>query len=64
MDAIPTREAMISAVMKSGCENMKRLDLVHMDRMEMYTKLMAVKCPCLKALMSQSTKPRPHYSIM
>lgn len=42
---------MISAVMKSKCENMRRLDLAHMDRMEMYNKLLALKCPCLEALM-------------
>jgi hypothetical protein len=53
MDAIPTREEMLSAVMKSKCENIRRLDLVHMDRMEMYSKLLAVKCPCLQELMRQ-----------
>ena len=51
MDAIPTREQMIDAVMKSKCENMRRLDLIHMDRMEIYNKLLAVKCPCLQELM-------------
>ena len=42
---------MIDAVSKSKCENIRRLDLVHMDRLEMYNKLLAYKCPCLDALM-------------
>ena len=56
MDAIPTREEMISAVMKSKCENMRRLDLAHMDRMEMYSKLLALKCPCLEELMRKKSR--------
>lgn len=51
MDRIPTRDAMLHAVMKSGCENLRRLDLVHLDRLEMFTKLQAMKCPCLQALL-------------
>ena len=53
MDSIPTREEMIAAVSQSKCENIRRLDLVHMDRMEMYSKLLALKCPCLDALMKK-----------
>lgn len=60
MDAIPTREQMIAAVMKSKCENMRRLDLLHMDRMEMYSKLLAAKCPCLQALMRHRLDTKPH----
>lgn len=56
MDAIPTREEMISAVMKSKCENIRRLDLAHMDRMEMYSKLLALKCPCLEELMKKKSR--------
>lgn len=47
---------MLAAVMKSKCENMRRLDLVHMDRMEMYSKLMAMKCPCLQELMKRKSQ--------
>lgn len=53
---------MIDAVSKSGCENIRRLDLVHMDRFEMYTKLLAVKCPCLQALIHQTPHTKLHLS--
>jgi len=64
MDVIPTREQMIEAVMKSGCENMRRLDLIHMDRFEIYNKLLAARCPCLEKLMitRRDTKHRPQGS--
>lgn len=57
---------MIDAVSKSKCENMMRLDLIHLDRFEMYSKLLAVGCPCLQALMSHTphTKPRPPSNTM
>ena len=50
---------MLSAVMKSKCENMRRLDLLHLDRFEMYSKLLDAKCPCLQALMNQT----PHTKL-
>jgi len=63
MDKIPTKQQMIEAVSRSGCENIRRLDLVHMDRLEIYSKLLDAKCPCLEALMMNrphpSTKHRP-----
>jgi hypothetical protein len=60
MEKIPTKQQMIEAVSKSGCENIRRLDLLHMDRLEMYSKLLTLKCPCLEALMNHNTKHRPH----
>lgn len=60
MEAIPTREEMIHAVSQSKCENIRRLDLIHMDRMEMYSKLLAVKCPCLEALMKKKSQSSYH----
>ena len=48
---------MLNAVMKSGCENLKRLDLVHLNRFEMYSRLLTAKCPCLQELMSSNQTP-------
>jgi hypothetical protein len=62
MERIPTRQEMIDAVKNSGCENIRRLDLIHMDRFEIYNKLVAAKCPCLERLMRRYTKPRPQDS--
>lgn len=56
MDAIPSKQEMIDAVMKSKCENIRRLDLVHMNQMEMYSKLLAYKCPCLDTLMKKRSQ--------
>ena len=61
MNAIPSKQQMIDAVMKSGCENMRRLDLMNMSQTEIYTKLLAVKCPCLQALMKN--RPPPHTTL-
>ena len=57
MEKIPTKQQMIDAVSKSGCENMRRLDLIHMDRLEMYSKLLDVKCPCLQKLIHPPSTP-------
>jgi hypothetical protein len=49
--SIPSKEAMISAVRKSGCVNLTALPLDSMTAEEIYAHLVVVKCPCLAKLM-------------
>ena len=48
---IPSKEAMIEAVRKSGCSNLKDLPLEVMTAEQIYAHLVAAKCPCLRKLM-------------
>lgn len=50
---IPSKEAMIEAVRKSGCSNLKDLPLEVMTAEQIYTHLVAAKCPCLRRLMEK-----------
>lgn len=61
MPHIPSKEAMIAAVRKSRCSNLNDLPLEAMTAEEVYSHLVAAKCPCLVRLMktqksSTSTK--------
>lgn len=51
MTHIPSKEAMIAAVRKSGCPNLKNLPLESMSAEAIYAHLVAVKCPCLQRLL-------------
>jgi hypothetical protein len=51
MPHIPSKEAMIEAVRKSKCSNLKDLPLEVMTAEDIYTHLLAAKCPCLRKLM-------------
>jgi len=55
MPHLPSKEAMIDAVRKSGCSNLSNLPLEAMSQEEIYAHLVAAKCPCLKRLMAKST---------
>ena len=50
---IPSKEAMISAVRKSGCSNLRDLPLEVMTAEDIYTHLIASKCPCLQKLLAK-----------
>lgn len=57
---MPSKEAMIAAVRKSGCTNLKGLPLESMTQEAIYTHLVAAKCPCLARLVQpkkSSTSP-------
>lgn len=56
---IPTKEAMISAVRKSGCSNLNHLPLESMSAHEIYGHLVAANCPCLKKLISGHSPQLP-----
>ena len=51
MPHIPSKEAMIAAVRKSGCSNLNHLPLESMSQEEVYKHLVAAKCPCLQRLL-------------
>lgn len=57
MTHIPSKEEMIAAVRKSGCSNLMSLPLETMTAEQIYSHLVAARCPCLKKLMA-SKKPR------
>jgi hypothetical protein len=48
---IPSKDAMIEAVRKSGCANLKGLPLESMTAEVIYGHLLAAKCPCLQRLL-------------
>lgn len=52
MPHIPTKEAMIAAVRKSGCSNLAHLPLEVMTAEQIYTHLLAARCPCLRRLLA------------
>ena len=56
MTHIPSKEAMIAAVRKSGCTNLMGLPLESMTAEALYTHLLAAKCPCLQRLMKTREK--------
>jgi hypothetical protein len=53
MTHIPSKEAMIAAVRKSGCSNLKTLPLESMTAEAIYGHLLAAKCPCLQRLLAK-----------
>jgi len=53
MTHIPSKEAMIAAVRKSGCANLKYLPLEVMTAEQIYAHLVAAQCPCLRKLMAK-----------
>ena len=57
MPHIPSKEAMINAVKKSGCSNLTALPLDAMSAEEIYSHLIAAKCPCLRKLMAKKDQP-------
>ena len=60
---MPSKEAMIQAVRKSGCRNLMGLPLESMTQEAIYTHLVAANCPCLARLMTQREKGVPHSSV-
>jgi hypothetical protein len=57
---MPSKEAMLHAVRKSGCSNLSNLPLEAMTQEAIYTHLLAAKCPCLQRLLAtqkSSTSP-------
>lgn len=56
MTHIPSKEAMIAAVRKSGCSNLRDLPLEVMTAEDIYSHLIAAKCPCLQRLLTASKK--------
>jgi hypothetical protein len=54
MTHIPSKEAMIAAVRKSNCPNLKCLPLEVMKAEDIYSHLVAAKCPCLQRLLRQT----------
>jgi hypothetical protein len=57
---IPSKEAMIAAVRKSRCSNLRDLPLEVMTAEDIYTHLVAAKCPCLQRLIGG---PIAKYSV-
>lgn len=51
MPHIPTKQAMIDAVRKSKCANLKDLPLDAMTAEDIYTHLLTAQCPCLQRLL-------------
>ena len=56
MTHIPSRKAMIMAVRRSGCQNLKDLPLELMTAEEIYAHLLESKCPCLQRLLKHKNK--------
>jgi hypothetical protein len=56
MPHIPSKDAMIQAVRKSGCANLNHLPLELMTADELYGHLLAAKCPCLQRLLKEKEK--------
>lgn len=50
MTHIPSKESMIAAVRKSKCSNLNHLPLEVMTAEQIYSHLIAAKCPCLQRL--------------
>jgi hypothetical protein len=48
---MPSKEAMIDAVRKSNCSNLKALPLEVMTAEQIYTHLLDARCPCLQKLL-------------
>lgn len=59
MTHIPSKEAMIAAVRKSGCTNLRGLPLESMTAEAIYTHLVAAKCPCLQRLLKEKKSSHP-----
>ena len=53
---LPSKDAMIHAVRASGCANLKGLPLETMTAEQIYTHLVAAKCPCLQRLLAKMKK--------
>ena len=53
---MPSKEAMIAAVRKSNCPNLKCLPLEVMTAEDIYTHLLAAHCPCLQRLLATQSK--------
>ena len=53
---IPSKDAMIAAVRKSGCTNLTHLPLEVMTAEQIYSHLVAAKCPCLRKLMREKER--------
>ena len=53
MTHIPSKEAMIAAVRKSKCSNLRDLPLEVMTAEDIYSHLIAAKCPCLQRLLRE-----------
>lgn len=56
MPHIPSKEAMIEAVRRSNCANLRDLPLEVMTAEDIYAHLTAAHCPCLKRLVASLTK--------
>ncbi len=56
MPHIPSKEAMVDAVRKSGCSNLRNLPVEEMTAEALYTHLVEAKCPCLKRLLASMEK--------
>ena len=59
MTHIPSKDAMIAAVRKSGCSNLAHLPLEAMTAEEVYGHLVAAKCPCLQRLLKEKKSSHP-----
>jgi hypothetical protein len=59
MPHIPSKDAMIQAVRKSGCANLNHLPLELMTADEIYGHLLAAKCPCLQRLLAKEKSSHP-----
>ena len=59
MPHIPSKEAMIEAVRKSGCSNLANLPLEAMTAEAIYTHLVEAKCPCLQRLLKEKKSSHP-----
>jgi hypothetical protein len=59
MPHLPSKEAMLAAVRKSGCANLNNLPLESMTADEVYGHLLAAKCPCLQRLLAKEKSSHP-----
>ena len=46
---------MIAAVKASKCPRLNQLPVEYMTQLELYTRLLELKCPCLAKLMANRT---------
>jgi|LakMenEpi03Aug12_release.lakeMendotaPanAssembly.Ray.scaffolds.fasta_scaffold07886_23 hypothetical protein len=60
MPHMPSKEAMLHAVQKSKCTNLKGLPLEAMTQEAVYTHLLAAKCPCLQRLLATQKSTTQH----
>lgn len=58
MTHIPSRKAMIMAVRRSGCSNLKDLPLELLTAEEIYHHLLESKCPCLQRLLKEKNRTK------